>query len=232
MIALSIIGGILLFLLLLLTVRIHLLLDLDGDLRLRVRVLCFRFRIHPRKRTPRGVIRQQRKQEKKLKKKLANKQKPQKENKEISEKTAPKKKKTDILALIRLVIRILKQIARKFPSYFKLKIKRCIIKVGGKDAAEAAIRYGAVRAGVSALATVADSCFTVKTTRKSVLTVDPDFLSDKSSISLSMDFYTSVRAVLALALRILFAFLRRPKKNTTSQTSDTREITDITEKES
>ena len=232
MIALSIIGGILLFFLLLLSVRIHLLLDLDGDLRLRMRVLCFRFQIHPRKRTPRGVIRKQRKQEKKRLKKMAKKQKPPKETNEIAEKTAKKKKKTDILALIRLAIRILKQIARKFPSYFKLKITRCIIKVGGKDAAETAIRYGAVRAGVSALATVADSCFTVKTTRKSVLTVDPDFLSDKSTISLSMDFYTSVRAVLALALRILFAFMRRPKKKTTPQTTDTREITDITEKES
>lgn len=232
MIALSIIGGILLFFLLLLSIRIHLLLDLDGDLRLRMRVLCFRFQIHPRKRTPRGVIRKQRKQEKKRLKKMAKKQKPPKETNEISEKTAQKKKKTDILALIRLAIRILKQIARKFPSYFKLKIKRCIIKVGGKDAAETAIRYGAVRAGVSALATVADSCFTVKTTRKSVLTVDPDFLSDKSTISLSMDFYTSIRAVLALALRILFAFMRRPKKKTTPQTTDTRETTDITEKES
>lgn len=232
MIALSIIGGILLFFLLLLSIRIHMLLDLDGDLHLSMRVLCFRFRIHPRKRTPRSVIRLQRKQEKKRLKQATKKQKPPKESKEISEKTAPKKKKTDILALIRLATRILKQIARKFPSYFKLKIKRCIIKVGGKDAAETAIRYGAVRAGVSALTTVADTYFTVKTTRKSVLTVDPDFLSDKSSISLSMDFYTSVRAVLALALRILFAFLRRPKKNTTPQTPDTRKITDTTEKES
>lgn len=232
MIALSIIGGILLFFLLLLSIRIHLLLDLDGDLHLSMRVLCFRFRIHPRKRTPRSVIRLQRKQEKKRLKQAAKKQKPPKESKEISEKTAPKKKKTDILALIRLAIRILKQIARKFPSYFKLKIKRCIIKVGGKDAAETAIRYGAVRAGVSALATVADTYFTVKTTRKSVLTVDPDFLSDKSSISLSMDFHTSVRAVLALALRILFAFMRRPKKKTKPHPPDTREITDTTEKES
>lgn len=232
MIALSIIGGILLFFLLLLSIRIHLLLDLDGDLRLRMRVLCFRFQIHPRKRTPRGVIRKQHKQEKKRLKKMAKKQKPPKENNDISEKTAQKKKKTDILALIRLAIRILKQITRKFPSYFKLKIRRCIIKVGGKDAAETAIRFGAVRAGVSALATVADTCFTVKTTRKSVLTVDPDFLSDKSTISLSMDFYTSVRAVLALALRILLAFMRRPKKKKTPQTTDTREITDITEKES
>ena len=232
MIALSIIGGILLFFLLLLSVRIHLFLDLEGDLRLCMRVLCFRFQIHPRKRTPRGVIRKQRKQEKKRLKKMAKKQKPPKESNEITEKAPPKKEKTDILSLIRFVIRILKQLARKFPSYFKLKIKRCIIKVGGKDAAETAIRYGAVRAGVSALATVADSCFTVKTTRKSVLTVNPDFLSDNSSFSLSLDFYTSVRAVLALALRILFAFMRRPKKKTTLKTPDTGEITDITEKES
>ena len=66
--ALLIVAGILLFIVCLLSVRIRLHLDFSGTLQLDLRILFLRFRLHPRKLTPKRVLRMQKKKEKKARK--------------------------------------------------------------------------------------------------------------------------------------------------------------------
>lgn len=210
--ALLIIGGILLFLAFLLLMRIRFCLDFSGKLHIELRVLFLRFRLHPRKITPKRVLRAQKKQRKKVAKQA-------KKQRTCSKKTpAPKKahkfgqsKKPSPMAILRLVWHILKSVWRKFPDCFHLYLKRCVIVVGGKDAAETAICYGSARGAIAWFCTLLDTVFTVKTTKKSVLSINADFLSKETKVDLSLQLSTCIGSLLALLFRILIAYLKRPR---------------------
>lgn len=209
MIALFIILGIILFFVLLFSLRFCIRLDFHDSLRAQIQVLCFRFSLFPRKRTPRSILKEQKKKQKHLEK---VRKKAIKTNSAES-KTDQKPKKTfgEIMALVRMFARILRQISRRFPRYFRITLRRCILTIGGKDAADIAVKYGAARAGVSYLVTVMDRFFTVKTPKSSVLLLEPDFVHGESKFELSMTLSTSLRALIALAIRTFIAYLRCPK---------------------
>ena len=63
--ALLIVGSILLFFIFLLSIRIRFCLDFSGELHINLRILCFRIQIHPKKLTPKRILKMQKKQEKK-----------------------------------------------------------------------------------------------------------------------------------------------------------------------
>ena len=123
------------------------------------------------------------------------------------------------MRLIKLIARIVKSVSTRFPNYFRLKLSRIIIVVGGSDAAQAAIRYGAISSAVAYLVTLLEQFLSLKTTRKSQLYVQPDFTSDRLDYDIDITFSTSVRAVLALLLRSALAYLKERKapKNTSQK---------------
>ena len=212
MIALFIILGVTLFFVFLFTIPLSIRLDFQDSFRAQLRILIFRFSLYPRKRSPRAILKAQNKQEKRLIKERKKKEKPivkKEEPHKVDRK--PKKSFTEILALVRMFARILRQISRRFPRYFRITLRRCILKVGGNDAADTAVKYGAARAGISYLVTVMDHYFTVKTPKNSSLRIEPDFVYGESSFELSMTLSTTLRALAALAIRTLLAYLRRPK---------------------
>ncbi len=210
MIALWIVLGILLFFLLLLSLRAHVLLTAEDDVTVTVKVLFLRFRIFPKKPTPKRTLKAQRKKEKKEAQKQAKADAKVKKAEE-HKKQHKKKSFPEILRMIKMFARILKQLSSRFSSYFRLKLSRMVLRVGGPDAAQTAVRYGAISAAVSYLATLLEQFVTVKTPRKSELRVEADFVSNDITYDIMMDFSVSLRAVLALGIRFLFAYLKERK---------------------
>ncbi len=207
--ALLIIGGILLLFIFLLSVRIRFCLDFSGELRISLRILCFRIQIHPKKITPKRILKKQKRQEKKAAKQFRKHAVP---NKKKNHPPHPKpKKKVSPTAVLRLVMHILRSVWKKFPCCFHLHLRRCVIVVAGKDAANTAILYGTVRGTLAWFCTLLDTVFTVKTNRSSQLSVEADFLGHESSIDLSLVLSTSLGAVIRLLFSILIAYLRRPR---------------------
>lgn len=204
-----IIGGILLFFIFLLSVRIRLCLDFSGELHIKLRVLCFCIQIHPKKITPRHILKMQRKQEKKAARQ--HRKQTVSKKKRVAPAQPKPKKKVSPAAVLRLVVHILRSVWKKFPRCFHLYLRRCIIVVAGKDAANTAVLYGTIRGTLAWFCTLLDSVFTVKTNRNSRLSVEADFLRQESSMDLSLILSTSLGAVIRLLFSILIAYLRRPR---------------------
>lgn len=207
--ALLIVGSILLFFIFLLSIRIRFCLDFSGELHINLRILCFRIQIHPKKITPKRILKMQKKQEKKAAKQFRKHPVPNRKKAPPSHQKP--KKKVSPAAVLRLAGYILRSVWKKFPRCFHLHLRRCVIVVAGKDAANTAILYGAVRGTLAWFCTLLDTVFTVKTDRNSRLSVEADFLGHESSIDLSLVLSTSLGAVIRLLFSILIAYLRRPR---------------------
>ena len=207
--ALFIVGSILLFFIFLLSIRIRFCLDFSGELRINLRILCFHIQIHPKKLTPKNILKMQKRRKRKATKQYRKHTVPKK--KRVPPPHPKPKKKTSPSAVLRLAAHILRSVWKKFPTCFHLYLYRCIIIVAGKDAANTAVLYGTVRGTLAWFCTLLDSVFTVKTKRNSQLSVEADFLGHESSIDLSLVLSTSLGAVMRLLFSILIAYLRRPR---------------------
>ena len=209
--ALLIVASIFLFIICLLVIRIRLCVDFSSSLRIELRILFFRLRLHPQKITPKRVIKKQQKEQKKTEK-LARQQA---KKSGAAQHTAPskktQKKKTSPMAVFRLIVHILRSVFHKFPDCFHLYLKRCVIVIAGKDAAETAIRYGAARGALAWFCTILDEVFTVKTTKHSVLSVDANFTGSETLVEVSAHLSARVGSLLALLFRIFIAYLKRPR---------------------
>lgn len=207
---LIIIGCILFIILSLLSTRIKIKLDFAGKLRVELRYLVFHFRLYPKKLTPKRVIRAQKKQRKKVSRKAEISTGSVKGSAPQTGNAVQQKEKPSPMAVFRLVWHILRSVYRKFPGCFCLHLNRCVIVIAGKDAADTAIRYGAARSGVAWFCELLETAFTVKTTKKSVLSVDADFIGNESRIDLSVLLSARVFSLVDLLIRIFVAYLRRP----------------------
>lgn len=223
--ALLIIACIFLFIVCLLAIRIRLCLEFSGSLCVELRILFLRFRLHPRKTAPKRIIKKQRKEQKKTGK-LARRQA---KTTGATHRTTPSEKahnkKTSPTAVFRLIVHILRSVFHKFPDRFHLYLKRCVIVIAGKDAAETAIRYGAARGALAWFCTLLDEVFTVKTTKRSVLSVDADFTASETRVEICASLSARVGSLLALLFRIMIAYLKRPRPKMDKQATATTSVT-------
>jgi len=196
MIGLAIAIGILLLIILILFLRFRVVFHLeDRDASVYLRVLFLRFPLYPPQTT--------RKKSSAAKKKKSRATERHKGEHKRAEK---KKRVRSLLHEIRLFAWILKRIAHRFPSYFRLDLSQVHITVGGEDAAKTAIRYGCIAQASAYLVTLAEQFFRVRTTRKSDLCVEPDFLSDRIRCRIRLSVSTNIRAMLSLSLRAFFLY--------------------------
>lgn len=207
---LAIITAVLVCIILLLCVRIRICLDFSSKLSICLRVLFIRVGIYPKKRTPKSVIKAQKKQARRAEKKRRKAAEKARRNQHLLSSASPPRKISP-RAVLRLVIHLLRAVSRRFPRCFHLHLRRVVIRVGGDDAAEVALRYGGIRAALSWFCTLLDKIFTVRTSRRSELCVDPDFTEGGDAINLSLVLSARVGSLLALFIRAGIAYLRRPR---------------------
>ncbi len=119
-----------------------------------------------------------------------------------AEKDEPKKKKS-VISFIWEIKHLLLKMVTKFPSKLRLDVTRLKLRVGGKDAATAAITYGAVTEAVGALLVVLESFIKVKRGVENDIEIVPDFLSGK----IDADILIRVSIAPAGVLSVVFGFI-------------------------
>lgn len=195
-----------------------------------VQVLFIKFSIYPKKkrkhnpkhfrikrfrrRVKRNVRRADSKAEKKRLKAEKNKSKQNKNaaSEEGSPNGAGGKKKRAIKPLVRMLLRIIKVFIKKFPRYLHITVSRLVIGVATEDAATTAVTYGYVVQSAQYLITYIKLNSNLKESRKAVVSVYPDFTSEKSTVELDVTMSIRVWQVIALGISLVIAYLNKGNK--------------------
>ena len=217
--------GIFLFFFVLFASPIHLIVGLSEEVSAVMRILCFRIKLFPR---PKRVKKRPKppKDPKKHAEKLA-KQKAKKDKKAIekAEKKAAKKaekkakaaekpkKKPDIVALVRLLLRVIGAFVRSFPKHFKIRIHAYEIFVASDDAAKTAVMYGAVHALSQKLLNDLQKWRNFKIKKKAPLGIYVDYLAEKTKANVKIEFILSIGGVLAMVLAAGVGFVKGAAEN-------------------
>ncbi len=194
-IALSVIA----FIAALLFIPIHIRLKYSDSFVARIRVLFLTFPLYPSKKKPK-------------KKRAKGKKKQKKKTDEAKTEGAPEKKKklsaSSVKGLIRLVYAISKIIISRFACHLKTKIYRIYIKIGSDDMAKTAVEYGAAAQGMAYLIEFLSQKTSVKLARNSIVRVEPDFMSERFSAAVDIDFSLRIWQIFDIGLKAVMHLIK------------------------
>lgn len=123
--------------------------------------------------------------------------------------TPAKKKKKSVVYIIYEIRDLIFDFLIRFPSKFRLDVNRLKIRVGGADAATAAITYGVVTEAVGALLTILEECSFLRRGREHEIMITPDFHSGAIDADINIRLSIKPASVLALAFRFVKGFVSR-----------------------
>lgn len=239
-----VIGCILLFFWLVGMLRANLILIYDGQLVLSLRILFINIRLvpgkkkvpNPEKYSPKRYRKmlakkaaKERKKQEKSRKKLEKKKQTEASKKALApeKKSAPKKPKksvADILDLVGQILEMVKGLVRSFGKHFRIEAVRLKITVAGEDAAKTAMLYGMVSQGVAYLIEILSTITNFKAKHRENISVEADFLSEKSTADVHLIFRLRVWHIFAMIFAALGGFIRKrffnPEKSNTTANSN------------
>ena len=200
MTALIIILCIVAFFALLFSIPTHVVIEANSDVRVYARVLFIKYALFPMKK---------RKKKTKTAKKTAKKavKSPKKQAKKSSGEK-PKKSMRDIIGLVKLILKLVAAVLRKFPKHFRVRILRYEITVGTKDAAKTAILYGSVTGLSSTLFERLGRVTKFSIKRNAPVNVYADFLGEKTKADIAIDFSITIWGVLHMVMAAGLAFVK------------------------
>ena len=210
--------GIVVALFLLLSIKAKVKLEFDGELYLTVSFLCFTIPIVPGKAPKPIKIRdytfkkhqkrlrtnyedylkkQEKKEQKKAKKAEAKAKKVEK--KKLDKKNKVKQPpKRSVLDWINIAGSVIGALFSKFAKRLHIKVARLKIKVATGDAASTAILYGAVVQSVAYIIEILQSVTNVDGLKNAEISVEPDYLSEETSLDLCFVFSLRIRHVFGI----------------------------------
>ena len=210
--------GIVVALFLLLSIKARVKLEFSDELRLSVSFLCFNIPIAPPK--PKKPVKisdysfkkhqkrlrsnyesylkkQDKKAEKKAKKEQAKAQKAEK--KKLDKKNKVKKPpQRSVLDWVNIAGAVLGALFSKFAKRLHIKVARLKIKVATGDAASTAILYGAVCQSVAYIIEILQNVTNVDGLKSAEISVEPDYLSEETSLDLCFIFSLRIRHVFGI----------------------------------
>lgn len=127
---------------------------------------------------------------------------------------------TPILQKLDSIKNILTILFDTFRKHLHIKIAKIHIRVATKDAAKTALLYGAVSTAVACILDVVDSITNLDRLKKSSISVEPDFLSDKTDIKLNIVLRISVLGVIKVFMK---SFLKYFSLNDKTQINNRKE---------
>ncbi len=218
MTALWIILGILAFFAVLFSIPVHIIVEADSslDAKVHARVLFIKYALFPMKKRKKKP-----KKAKKSGKKSAPKPKKQ-------AKTAPKPKpKRDIIGLVKLILKLVVAVLRKFPKHFRVRILRYEISVGTNDAAKTAMVYGAVTGLSARLFELLRKGTRFRIGRKAPVGVYANFIGEKTEAYICLDFSITIWGALHMVMAAGLAFVKakmtaKPKTPKTANSKATQ----------
>lgn len=193
-IALYIILGIVLLIGLFLSLRIKLQIIYKEELKLYFRFLFFKTDLLSKDATNKIDI----------KKLIATiEEKPEAE---ISEADTSESSSPSIIDKLNSVRQILSLLFNAFRKHLHVKLTQIQIKVATSDAAQTAILYGAVSTAVACIIELIDSQTNLDKLKKSSVTVEPDFISEKSDIKLNILLSISLLGIIKVMMKSFFKY--------------------------
>lgn len=233
MTALIVIGCILLFFWLIGMLRANVTLAYNGEVTVKIRVLFINIPITPKKPkkppnpdkySPEKYRKMMEKAAKKAEKKQqkadlkAEKKKKKKGDPDTTlikvgaTKNGKKKKKksvADILGLVGQVLGAVKGLFKSFGKHLRIEAVRMKITVASEDAAKTAMLYGMVCQGVAYLIEILSAITNFKSKHREEISVEADFLSEKSTADIHLVFRLRVWHVFAMLFAALGGFIRK-----------------------
>ena len=187
MTAIYIVLSVLLLLFAIAMLPVSLTLEYMDNVALTASVLAVKIPLYPKRKAKASDIKT-----KKAKKKKAFSKKADGKSKD-EEKT--------LLESLNLIRELLVSFFGGVAKHVKIKTTRIIINVAADDAAKTALLYGAVNNTVLFILTFLDKCKKVKNLKTSEISVNADFLSEKSSADVKITFTLRVWHL----IKIIFA---------------------------
>lgn len=92
-------------------------------------------------------------------------------------------KKPGLVGDLEFILRQIGAILSRGYKHVRIEVERLIVRVGGEDAAKTAILFGAVNEAATALLAYLDEAGKWKRTRRTRISVVPDYVSEKSFIN-------------------------------------------------
>ena len=224
MTALYIILAIVLFFALILSLRVQLYIRQTDEFRLRAGVGPVVITLSPKKKkkvrlsdfTPKKHAKRLLCDKKKAEKKAAKSENKKKNKLSDKVKEAEKTSSGSGDGKISAVIEIVKFIFEEFPrlaSYLRTEIRMFSVTVGGKDAADCATKYGVISALTSCLIELLDNKTKLKKVKPNTVSVNADFLSEKTSIMLDISLKISIFSILKVGAHTLKWLISQKLKN-------------------
>ena len=88
-----------------------------------------------------------------------------------------------------------------FRAHLHVKLTKIHINVATNDAAQTALLYGAVSTAVACIVDLLDDITNLKPLKQSSISVEPDFLSNKTDIDLNITLYVSALGAIKILMK-------------------------------
>ncbi len=201
-IILCIIAGIVL----LLSIPVGINIIFEDELCVYVRLLFLKIRLYPSKK-------------KRFDPKKHDRKKKKKENapRTVLKERDELKKKPSTMENISTVTEIIKTFFKHFSRHLHVKLTKIHIKVGSPDAAQTAILYGAISGAVSCLVELIDEITNLSRLSSSSISVEPDFLADKTQARINILLYINSFGAILVILRTLIKYFILKNKNSNNK---------------
>ena len=222
----SIAAAVLLLIFAVLFIKIRLLFQFSGgNITVAVKILFFRIDITEKAETKINKNKYKIKKFRRRRDKVLKKYKIKTDGKNLNEKNADAnentedqesektKKKMGPKQLVNMISELFGELLKRFPKYLHIEFKRLVIGVGGKDAADIAIKTGAVMQTVQYLVTSFGSLTNIKKTKDGQVYVYPVFVEGKWCAEVDISAYIRVGNVLRLGIIFIKNYLKRKIKN-------------------
>ena len=151
--------------------------------------------------------------------KLGGKKKQKTTDTPKEKKNSQNGEKTPITETLKLVLEILKAFCPKFFKRFRIKAARVLVSVGTGDPAKTAVYYGAAVQTVALLVDFLKEHTDFKTSKNTVIRVEPDFLFGKTRAEIDISLSLTPLHVISSGATAALAYLKHRSK--TKNTSDT-----------
>ena len=207
MVALLIVLGFVLFLLLLSMLTAHAVLEYRDDVTLTLSILFLKFRLFPANGKKVRISDYSRKSTKKRKRKTSKTQKS-----EVSPQKSTEEK--GILEKLEGLKKLLSILLKNTFGHLKIRTSRIRILVATGDAASTAILWGAVNNAVVFILEMLDNFGKLNYQKQDVIEVTPDFISEKTTADIRIDFSLRVWQIIDIALKTFVSYIKSKNKNT------------------
>jgi hypothetical protein len=113
---------------------------------------------------------------------------------------------SSILKPLKSVIKIIRIVSNSFKQHLHVTLAKIHVKVATQDAAQTALLYGAVSTAVACIVELIDDITNLKPLKSSSISVEPDFLLEKTDIRLKIILYISVLGAIKIFMKSFFKY--------------------------